>query len=237
MRIVWRFAPDRLLPYDALDQVHDALVHAWAALGATAGEVVGPSAEPWSFGVETVNWRAPRRLASAVHVATVSPRLEPLLARMRAEHIQRRPERGRRIDFAALEPALEPDPAPVAPGTAALPVTMVSPLVIRPQERIRDKKPILDLTAVDLSAAVSAGLSRAARREVRIEVTPDRLYAAGRAHVCASVPVKIRDGQTHRVAGLMVPLLLRGSAADLETAWDAGLGGKTRMGFGCIRAA
>jgi len=45
------------------------------------------------------------------------------------------------------------------------------------------------------------------------------------------------DGRPAFAIGMQAPLVLSGRREDLELAWYAGLGEKTRAGFGCIGLA
>mgnify|MGYP002714758848 FL=1 len=223
--------------YEAQDQVHDAFVHAFILLGATPEQVIGADAEDWNFGIDCIEGPARhiRRIRSVI-VSSASPALARLIVRMQPGHIQRRPENGRVIDFSAGLPSFEP--APLVPGCEALPVVMISPLVISRQggdgSAIRQHQ---SLAGVDLSAALSSSLSRAVKREVQLEVMPDDFYIAARnGDVARSYPVKHIDGKASCVVGFKIPLVLLGSPEDLAAAWYAGLGAKRRMGFGCIGA-
>lgn len=119
-------------------------------------------------------------------------------------------------------------------GTSGLGVLMLSPLVLGvPGERHR--RWIQRLNDMDLSAAINPRLSRLAGRPVALQIQADSLYL--RANPRHSVLVSVKQapsGQSSFVIGLSAPLVLVGSEADLRLAWYAGLGEKTRAGFGCI---
>ena len=237
MRKSFRFGKHQLLRHSGLDDIHDALIAAFVALGVPADKVIGKDACSWNFGVETVNYRQSGRKASVVHVSTPDPMLSEVLARMEPSHIRRRGNDGRPgIDFGQMQPEMSVEPSPIVPGMNSLDALLISPLIIRPTGYVKNKRPILELVDVELGPAISSRLSKVAGRTVAIDIIPDEIYLFGRPHVCATVPLKIQGGTVRKVSGLMFPMTLLGSEDDLELAWTAGIGEKTRSGFGCIRA-
>lgn len=88
---------------------------------------------------------------------------------------------------------------------------------------------------IDLAAAVNARLSRLAGRSVNLQVEPDSLYLRANPRHSVLVSLKRKPNGRHAfVIGMSAPLVLAGSEADLRLAWYAGIGEKTRNGFGCI---
>jgi CRISPR/Cas system endoribonuclease Cas6 (RAMP superfamily) len=82
---------------------------------------------------------------------------------------------------------------------------------------------------------ISQKLSKQAGRNIQLQVTPDSLYL--RANPEHSVLVNLKqhqNGSKSFVIGMQAPLILEGAETDLRFAWYAGLGEKTRNGFGCL---
>lgn len=114
---------------------------------------------------------------------------------------------------------------------------MLSPLVVSHKlngKRMWYKK----IDQFDLNAAVNNRLSRASGRPVNLSITPDSLYLKSNSHYDTLVQIKqYPNGKRGFVIGMRLPLILEGSEDDLSLAWYAGIGEKTRNGFGCIDLA
>lgn len=225
------------------DILHDALVNAWTAAGAESEQVIGASALPWNFAV--LGWhRQGGNQAHSLVVSTPDPNLARILARLDPAHIRyARALTAESVDFSAADIRIEPDP--IAPGQTLLGVVMLSPLAIRDYvpstpstSSGTGKRWHTDLSQVDISAAVNARLSKISRREVKLNIQPDSLYLRCNPKHSTLVPLKrLANGKTAFVIGMNAPLVLQGPEEDLRLAWYAGIGEKTRNGFGCIGLA
>ncbi|MBL8253890.1 MAG: CRISPR-associated protein Cas6 [Candidatus Competibacter sp.] len=218
--------------YRHLDVLHDALIQGWEAAGVSADQVMGYRARPWTFAALGYH-RQRTGYAHTLVVATPDPLLAEGLAALKTAAIRySRASTAEMVDFSAAEIITDLDP--VVPGTRGLGVLMLSPLAIGvPGERRRCW--IQRLDGMDLAAAINPRLGRLAGRPVTLQIQADSLYL--RANPRHSVLVSVKQapsGQSGFVIGLSAPLVLVGSEADLRLAWYAGLGEKTRTGFGCI---
>ncbi len=225
---------DQQVYYCHQDIVHDALVNAWITAGADSGQIIEASALPWHFAV--LGWhRQGGNQAHSLVVSTPDPNLARTLARFDPAHIRyARALTAESVDFSAADIRIEPDP--IAPGQTLLGVVMLSPLAIRDYRN--NKRWHTDLSKVDISAAVNARLSKIAGREVKLNVQPDSLYLRCNPQHATLVPLKrMENGKTAFVIGMNAPLVLQGPEEDLRLAWYAGIGEKTRNGFGCLGLA
>lgn len=221
--------------YRNLDMLHDALINALAEAGASPEEVIGMNARLWNFA--PLGWR--RGNESRVHtlvVCTPDPVLTGYLEKIDpAKVCHSRPETGEEVDFSSAEILVEPDP--VVPGQTALGVVMLSPLAVSRRDG-SGKKWHNNLNDFDLTAAANHRLSRLAGRTVALRVEPDRLYLRGNPKHDTLVQTKeFTNGKRDFVIGIRAPLILQGSDEDLRLAWYAGIGEKTRYGFGCVGLA
>lgn len=229
----YRFSlpPGQSVDYRHLDILHDALVAAWTAQGIPAEDVIGPAARPWNFAPLGFHRGKIGRVHTLV-VTTPAPELAGALDRMRPEDIRyARAKTGEVVEFGASRKSEEPPP--VAPRQGTLGVLLLSPLALRRPDRRWHG----DLAQVDLDAAINARLSRLAGRPVALQIQADSLYL--RANPRHSVLVSLKgghEGNSGFVIGMQAPLVLAGGDEDLQLAWFAGLGEKTRNGFGCIGA-
>ena len=226
-----RFAlpPGQTVEYQHLDIVHDALVTGWIAQGIPAEKVTGPTALPWNFAALGFH-RGKIARAHSLVVTTPAAELAKALSQMRPEDIRyARAKTGEIVDFSAGEKIEEASPIP--PQQGVLSVLLLSPLAIRHADRRWHS----DLGQVDLDAAINRRLNRLAGRPVGLRVRADSLYLRANPHHSVLVHMKGRlDGKSSFVIAMQAPLVLAGSDEDLRLAWYAGLGEKTRNGFGCI---
>ena len=222
--------------YHYLDILHDALVNAWIAAGAPATEVTGMTARPWNF-APLGKHQDSNNMAHSLIVSTPDTVLANCLAQFDPQDIHYvRANTSERVNFSAAQIAIETDP--ILPGQNALGVLTLSPLAIRDNTLNGSKHWHKYLDQVDLSAAVNQRLSRLAGREIKLQVQADSLYLRCNPEHSILIPIKkMRNGKLAYVIGMSAPLVLSGNEDDLRLAWYAGLGEKTRNGFGCLGLA
>ncbi|OQY54130.1 MAG: CRISPR-associated protein Cas6 [Candidatus Parabeggiatoa sp. nov. 2] len=240
--------------YKYLDILHDALVNAWRKAGATSEQITGMNALPWNFAaLGGQNKRG--KMVHTLIVSTPDATLAKILRCLNPADIRyTRASTVEHVDFAGAQITIEDDP--ILPNQNALGVLMLSPLAIRQRQgKISPPSPKEEpppfrkggqgriywhthLGECDLSAAINHRLSRIAGRDIQLQVQPDNLYIRCNPDHSVLVPIKqMRQGKNAFVIGMSAPLVLMGCENDLRFAWYAGLGEKTRNGFGCIGLA
>lgn len=231
-RIRIRLPKRQYARYRHLDLLHDALINAWTAAGAGAHQVLGNSAAPWTFAT-LGGHRGSEGWVHTLVVSTSDASLAGFLAAFNPADVRQvRASTGETVDFSMAEIFPEPDPVP--PMEGAMGTLLLSPLVVSKHEDGR-RFWYKQLDAFDLSAAINTRLSRLAGRVVSLRIEPDSLYL--RANPKHSVLVSLKrmpNGRHAFVIGMSAPLVLAGREADLRLAWYAGIGEKTRNGFGCL---
>lgn len=226
---------ESLQQYDHQDLIHDAIVNALIAAGAESNDVIGHQARPWSFA--PLGWhRKHMGFAHGLVVTTPDPQLAQILSRIDpAQVVKRRWDQGF-VNFSAARVQLEPDP--VLPQQNQLGCLLLSPIVLQNHELPgKGKRWHTDLSQLNetLSDTLNRKLSFVAGREVALQVSPDSLYLRANPKHSVLVNLKVfKDGRKSFVIGMQAPLLLQGSEEDLRLAWYAGIGEKTRSGFGCL---
>ncbi len=231
-RVRIRLPKGQAVYYHYLDLLHNALINAWIAAGAAANDVVGVAARPWNFAA--LGWH--RRDGNIVHtlvVSTPDPMLAKWLAAFEpAQVCYAHATTSELVDFSTADLFLEEDL--ILPEQRALGVLMLSPLLVSvPDEKRRHWHKSLD--TLDLAAAINPRLSRLAGRPVRLQIQADSLYLRANPDHSVLVPLKqAKNGQVSFAIGMSAPLVLAGTEEDLRLAWYAGIGEKTRNGFGCI---
>jgi len=243
LRIRIKLFKNNYIHYKYLDILHDAMVNSLAAAGAKSEQITGMNALPWNFAA----LGGQDKQGSKVHtliVSTPDATLAKVLRNINPAEIRyARASTIEVVDFAEAEISIEDDP--IMPGQNILGVLMLSPLAIseRKSENSPSKKGTKgkrwhkQLGQCDLSAAINHRLSRLAGRDINLQVQPDSLFIRINPDHSVLVPTKLINGKTVFVIGMKAPLVLTGSEADLRFAWYAGIGEKTRNGFGCIGLA
>lgn len=217
------------------DLIHDAIVNGLIAAGAAPEHVVGAGAEPWTFAALGYHHAHQGRIHGLV-ISTPSAVLTTALAALDPAAVRyARASTGELIDLSPATVITEAPPVCGDPGT--LGVLTLSPIVI--SDRATQKRRWLTrLDQVDLSAVANARLAKIAGRAVALSVQPDSLYLRANPGHSVLVSLKrMRNGRAAFVIGMQAPLVLAGSREDLLLAWYAGIGEKTRNGFGCLGLA
>jgi CRISPR-associated endoribonuclease Cas6 len=226
----------QIIHYRYFDILHDALINAWVATGISANEVTGMTARPWNFAPLGKHHRSENTVHSLI-VSTPDLVLAKHLARFNTQDIHyARASTVEVVDFSEAQIVIETDP--ILPGQNVLGVLTLSPLAIRDKASNGSKRWHKYLDQLDLSTAINHRLSRLAGRDIKLQVQADSLYLRCNPEHSILVPIKqMPNGKLAYVIGMSAPLVLSGSEDDLRFAWYAGLGEKTRSGFGCIGLA
>jgi hypothetical protein len=221
------------LVFRSNDLIHDALIAGFAASGMPADRLVGAAAEPFCFATHAVPRKGHLHLRGLT-ISTSSSELGTTLRRLDpCSCTKSRAATGEAISLAGAR--VLPISSPVIPGVTEIGVVTLSPIVIS-QRGTRRWLDCFDRKTVQ--SAVNTRLSRLAGRSVCLEIEADPLYLRRTARPLRRVVVKLLpNGREAYVFGLVLPLRLSGSSDDLDFAWYAGLGEKTRMGFGVIESA
>ena len=234
-RIRLRLPKRRWAVYRHLDLIHDAIVSALIAAGARPEQVIGAQALPWTFAALGFH----RDHEGQVHGLVISTPSSELAAALHALDPgalrYARASTGELFDFA--DAVAEAEPPPMLAERAVLGVLTLSPIAVSHRSAPR-KRWHTSLQEVDLSAAVNARLSRLAARPTSLIIQPDSLYLRANPRHSVLVSTKrMKNGRSAFVLAMQAPLVLAGSREDVLLAWYAGLGEKTRNGFGCIGLA
>ena len=214
-----------------LDSVNAAIVAALVDAGAPSQALVGHDARPWTFGVKGYSRAGGCTVMTALTVSTPDEMIARALEHFRACAATARPVNGDLLDFSDARVSLEhrlphEDVSELAVAFAS-PFAIIKPKTLRSRTVFYD-----DLADVDLSAALRAGLEHRAARALDIELHADPLTLAVDARR-RLVSTRLVHGRRILIPAFSVPLTLRGSPHDVRFAYFAGVGAKTRGGFGC----
>ena len=227
-------APQR---YDHYDLIHDALVNAFEQAGANMSDVIGPQAKAWTFAPLGYH-RGHTGVVHSLVVSTADMNLARALTRFQADAIVKHRWNAASINFSAASISIEPDP--FWPGHTQLACLLLSPLIIEDKDSSAQKGGKvwfndLNNPHLQLSDIINRQLSARAGRPIQLTITPNTFYLRATPKHSVLVNLKVlRNGHKSFVIGMQAPLLLEGSEDDLRFAWYAGIGEKTRSGFGCL---
>ena len=214
-----------------LDSVNAAVVAGLTEAGVPSEKVTGREAGPWTFAVGGFSKRGGMTVMSGLTISTADAEIARALAGLDPAATRARSSNGDELDFAGADvsaelrlPHEEISELAVAFGS---PFAVMKPKTGRSKTRFHD-----DLGSVDLSAALRASVSARAGREVDLEfhVDPLTLAVNGRRRLVSTRFVRNRR---ILIPAFSMPLTMRGRPEDIRFAYFAGIGAKTRGGFGC----
>lgn len=217
--------------YTHQDLIHDAIINGLETAGCDAASLMGINARPWTFA--PLGWHQGHQgFVHSLVISTSAPDIARALTRLKPETITQRRWNGETLSFAGAQLSIEPDP--LFPNQTQLACLLLSPLVLQNKQGT-DKQWCKDLRDLDLGEIISRKLSAKAGRPIQLTIQLDALYL--RVNPKHSVLVNLKhfpNGHKSFVIGMQAPLLIQGSEDDLRFAWYAGIGEKTRNGFGCL---
>jgi len=221
--------------YDHQDLLHDAIINAWTAAGANSEDLIGSQAKAWTFA--PLGWhRGKQGLAHGLVIATADRGLASSLSRLDPAEVTKRRWDAQSVNFSQARLQLEPDP--ILPQQQQLACLLLSPLLLQDHTSAPKQKhwhSDLRVLGDNLSERINRKLSFMAGRDVNLSIQADDLYLRANPEHSVLVNLKVfQNGQKSFVVGMKAPLVLQGSDEDLRLAWYAGIGEKTRSGFGCL---
>lgn len=239
----YRFELPSPRPYITQDLIHDALVAAFMDAGARSEQVIGAQALPWNFAPLTAGGRydadrgvSTRRLRGLV-VSSADPVVSGWLEQIQGENIIA--ARALSAEMISLAGAIKREELPpFSVHQEATAVHWLSPFLRRAPRMAGDEGKQGWLVDPKEMEKRSPGLSLAARfgkeGDLGLFWAADRLaLRSGATRHSVDVKVHPQTGRAVWVSGTKVPFVLSGPSQSLVLAWYAGLGAKTRMGFGC----
>ncbi|MCG5525957.1 hypothetical protein LRB11_13615 [Ectothiorhodospira haloalkaliphila] len=214
------------------DSMNAALVSALVAAGLRSEEVVGETAEPWTFGMEAYSHPGRKRLVHSVVLSSPSTRLSEAAVRINPADVSVTSCNGDVIDGtgARLLPCND-----LPSGVSEIMIGFISPFLLPVKKNGRTKTRFHEELPIDeVPTALKMGLDRRAKRSLDLSIAMDPLSAAtdGRRKHLVHIR-RFPSGKKMILPGFVVPMTLRGTPDDVRFAYLAGLGAKTRNGNGC----
>lgn len=227
------FTPHQRPTYQYLDSVNAALVRAFVQHGVQADDVTGLQARPWTFSCKGFAKAGGTMVLSALTVTTPDPMLTQALHAMQGTDIQAQPKTGDTVCLGTSRTKIQP--WNLHPDQDEICVTFASPFLIARQPPYERSDPpfMSDIQKVDVAHLLKKAADKNAGRTLDINLAIDRLTL-----LTESTPrwMSFRQAGGRRIMlpGFRMPITLRGNPADIQFVLHAGLGAKTRQGFGCL---
>lgn len=213
------------------DSMNAAIVAGLVAAGLTSEQLVGEGALPWTFAMAGRASRGHGRRILRLTLSSPAAAFAEALERLDPSEIRVASSNGDRIDCSG---GVRHSGRGPARGTDCLAVTFGSPVALMRASGEREKRKWADsLEDIDLDAALRTSLTRRAGRDLDLSVSVDPLTRiAGTVRQLVKLR-KMPNGRPAIIPAFTFPLTLRGAPEDIRFAFLAGLGAKTRAGFGC----
>lgn len=218
-------------PYKFVDAVHAAIIQGLTRAGVRSDRLIGVAAAPWTFGIGGFRMKGGLSSIKTLTISTTDAEVGDALRRLDPQAMNK-PDAQPALDFSTARKLL---PSKPAFGPEAL-FYFASPFVVStgPKTERTKTKHATALAGIDLSAAFSRGLSRRLGRDAKLEVAVDPLTLWTDGSAPRVVPVRRTHGRKDiYFPAFALPITVRGRPEDIEAAYFAGLGEKTRYGFGC----
>lgn len=206
-----------------------AVVAGLAAAGAPSATMVGPKAEPWTFGVKGYSVRGGEMVTTAVLISSPS---EIIAGAVEKLHVGDIAVQSRNGDAFALAGGRKHQLLEAPVQDVAL-LAFQSPFALKRRPGQRSDGDWIDrLEDVDIDSALRRGLEVRAGRSLDVTFEVDALSRVTAVKRKVSLRVD-RSGRKVFVPAFSTPMAMRGTPTDVRFAYLAGLGAKTRAGFGC----
>jgi CRISPR-associated endoribonuclease Cas6 len=244
LRIRLKTPRGRDIEYTNVDVIKDAATNMLVAAGGNRTRLGGEGSLLWGAAAICTRYTTPRngkdparRIAHEIVISTPDPEVATLLEHSNPDNMRKfQPVTGESIDMSGATMTMEMDPV-IPDLTTSLDAYALTPMLASRVDGRQLGRWHSSVRDFDLSATVSARLSRIAGRTVNLTVVPDELYLAGRGTYATRVDIRTKDKKPVVVVGMTFPFMISGPWEDLRLAWYAGIGERTRLGFGFFAAA
>ena len=218
--------------YRFLDSVHAALVAGLVEAGIDACELIGEAALHWCFAAKGYSRRGGDCMLAGVMISTASEKFADRLRVLDPRAVRVASNNGDRLDLS--HGVLREMPNLLSTEIRDAMFIFASPFVL-PRKKVGvEKTRYLDcLDGVDVDAALRRSLERRAGRSLDIAFGIDRLSLRADGTPRMVRYRRMKNGRDQMMRAFSLPISVKGTPASIRFAYLAGLGAKTRVGFGC----
>ena len=223
---------DRPVSYRYLDSVHAAVVAGLAEAGVGSRSLVGEAALNWCFATKGYARKGGDCVLTGVTISTASEEIATAMTAIDPRDIRVTSSNGDRLDLSHGRVRQINDR--LGPNVHEATFMFASPFVIPQKKSGVDKtRYVSHLDGVDIDAALRRGLERRAGRTLDIRFAVDRLSLRADGAPRVVRYRRMSNGRDQMIDAFALPVFVRGSPDAVRFAYLAGLGAKTRVGFGC----
>ena len=220
------------LRYRYLDSVHAALIAGLVKAGVEPTKLIGERAEAWCFAAKGYSSRQGDCMLVGVTISTASDEIGATLQKLSPVDMRVVSDNGDSLDLS--HGMLKPIPDRLSPSTESAMFLFASPFILTHKKTATEKTRFVgELEGVDIDAAMRRNLERRAGHSLDINFLIDRLsLRANRAPRVVRYR-RMKNGRDQMISAFSLPISVIGSPEAIRFAYFAGLGAKTRVGFGC----
>ena len=220
------------LRYRYLDSVHAALIAGLVDAGAEPKILIGEKAGAWCFAAKGYSKRKGDCMLTGVTISAASAAVCTALERLDPRTVRVASDNGDKLDFSRGIPRLVPNCLSASTDRAMF--LFASPFILPLQKTAVGKTWFINhLDKVDIDMALRKGLERRARKSLDITFFIDRLSLRVDGTPRIVRYRRMKNGRDMMVNAFSLPVSVRGTPEAIRFAYFAGLGAKTRTGFGC----
>ncbi len=217
-----------------MDIVHDAAINMLTKSGILASELIGEKARFWSAGAafaKPVSENSKVLKSKKIILTTTDPLISEKLLDCKQEFFKATKNGSMEsVDFSNWN--VTPDLAPVMDETQELLLACATPALFLRKDR-KNGKWATSVTEVDLTATINHRLSIIAGRTIRLDIRLADGFLENHPKQAVFRTVKTQTGNG-AIPALNFTFVAAGLPEDLEVLWYAGVGSKTRLGFGIV---
>lgn len=223
---------DRPVSYRYLDSVHAATVAGLAEAGVGSRSLVGESALNWCFAAKGYALKGGDCVLTGITISAASEEVAAALTAIDPRAMRVASSNGDRLDLSHGRVRQIPDR--LSPNAREATFMFASPFVI-PQKKsgVEKTRYFARLDGVDIDSALRCGLERRAGRPLEIDFAIDRLSLRADGAPRIVRYRRMNNGRDQMIDAFALPVCVRGAPEAMRFAYLAGLGAKTRVGFGC----
>lgn len=220
------------LRYRYLDSVHAALIAGMVKAGMDSARLIGEKAGSWCFAAKGYSHRQGDCMLAGVTISTASDEIGAALQKLDPGDIRVDSDNGDSLDLS--HGILKPVPDRLSPGTENAMFLFASPFILTEKKTSVEKtRFVRELDGIDVDAAMRRSLERRAGHPLDIGFSIDRLSLRADGLPRVVRYRRMKNGRDQMINAFSLPVSVRGTPEAIRFAYFAGIGAKTRAGFGC----
>lgn len=216
--------------YVYLDSVHAALVAGLSEAGLSSDELVGRNALPWTFACQGRARPGGVKSVFDILLSTPDEKVAAAFENLNLWNARVQSSNGDKIDLSRGQLR---DEKRGPSGSGEVCVMFASPFcLIQKTGQCEKTRMISCVDEGDIREAIEGSVKRRLGGAADIEVAIDKLTLMTQSQA-RWVRLRNQNGMDIKIPAFNMPVTLRGDSKDIDWIYHAGIGAKTRQGFGC----